>query len=263
MPSWAKDNAHPLRLGVWPYHSTQYLLTYYDGLRAHLESRLRQPIQLETAPSVDVFVERTSRAEYDIAIMGPHVARLAQADYGWQPVARYLPDNAVYLVTRKQGGLKSVKELKGKSIATPDRSMLLSMQAEKFLQSQGVAERDVQWLETGGLASSVFAVISGQTEAAVCTEASLAMTPQADLDQLSVLDNAGSIPQLFVMAAPHVSRYRVNAATAACLSYRANQQTPLGVLTEAELRKLDAYSGRLREIYAGRLAAKPALSRQP
>lgn len=98
--------------------------------------------------------------------------------------------------------------------------MLLSMQAEKSMRLQGPAESDVQWQETGGLDSCVFAVIAGQTEAAVATQSGLALVRQADLDQLRVLDNAGSIPQLFVMAAPQVSRYRVKAATAACLSYR-------------------------------------------
>jgi hypothetical protein len=108
----------------------------------------------------------------------------------------------------------------------------------------------------------VFAVIAGQTEAAVATQSSLALTPQADLDQLSVLDNAGSIPQLFVMAAPQVSRYRVKTATAACLSYQPTERATLGLLADAELRKLDAYAARLREIYAGRLATRPALSKQ-
>jgi phosphonate transport system substrate-binding protein len=251
-----------LKLGLWPYHSAHYLLNYYEGLRAQLESRLRLPVQLETAPSVEVFVERMTRGEYDLAIVAPHVARLAQTDYGWQPVARYLPDNQVYVVTRKQGGLKSVRDLKGKSIATPDRSMLLSMQAEKSLRLQGVTESDVQWQETGGLASSVFAVTSGQAEAAVCTQSSLALTPQADLDQLKVLVNAGSIPQLFVMAAPQVSRYRVKAAIAACLSYMPDEKTRLGLLAGTELRRLDGYATHLRETYAGRLAARPAPSGQ-
>ena len=262
MPLWAADAARPLKLGLWPYHSAHYLLGYYEGLRTQLESKLRQPVQLETAPSVDVFVMRASQGEYDIAIMAAHVARLMQTDYGWQPIARYLPDNQVYLLTRKRGFVKSVKDLKGKSIATPDRNMLLSMQAEKSLRLQGLTESDVQWQETGGLASCVFAVIAGQTEAAVATQSSLALTPQADLDQLRVLDNAGSIPQLFVMAAPQVSRYRVKTATAACLSYQPTERATLGLLADAELRKLDAYAARLREIYAGRLATRPASSKQ-
>lgn len=262
LPVRAEEPPHPLKLGLWPYHSAHHLLNYYEGLRAHLESHLRQPVQLETAPSVALFVTRMTHGEYDLAVVAPHVSRLAQTDYGWRPVARYLPDNTVYIVARKKDGLNSIRQLKAKSIATPDRSMLLTLAAEKSLAAQGVPESDISWLETGGLASSVYAVSSGQAEAAVTTLSSLALTPQAEMDQLKILDNAGKIPQLFVMASPKLSRYRVNTAMLACLRYRRDESSRMGALSLDELRKLDRYAERTRLLLAGHLAPKPAQSKR-
>jgi ABC-type phosphate/phosphonate transport system substrate-binding protein len=262
LPAQAAEAERPFKLGLWPYHSAHHLLTYYEGLREHLESRLKQPVQMETAPSMEVFVERMSRGEYDFTIGAPHVSRLMQADYGWQPVARYLPDNTVYLVTRKQGGVKSLRALKGKSIATPNRVMLLTLATEKYLRTQGLAEGVIEWHETGGLASSVFAVTSGQVDAAVTTLSSLALTPQAEADQLRILESTGKIPQLFVMAAPHVSRASVITAAAACQSYQRDEHRILGRLTDADLRKLDDYAAQARNLLAGHLASGTVATRR-
>jgi phosphonate transport system substrate-binding protein len=250
--------AAPLKLGVWPYLTAQQALTYYEGLRLQLEKSLRQPVQIETAPSIDVFVERMRRAEYDIAVSAPHLARVMQADYGWQPVARYSPDNTVYLVTRKKNGITSLAALKGKTISTPNRSMLVNMVAEDSLQAQGISGPDVEWDETGGMASSVFAVTAGQADAAITTLASLAMTPQAEMNQLKILADFGKVPHLFVMAAPQVSRQQLEAAKAACLRYQHNGKPQLGSLNKADLVRLDGYAARVRVLFNKQLTLPSA-----
>lgn len=233
---YAAQAPRPIKLGLWPYHSAHFLLGYYEGLRAQLESRIRQPVQLETAPSVAEFVGCMSRGEYDLAIMGPHIARLAQTDYGWKPVARYQLDNTVYIV------------------AIADRSMLMTLVADEKVEAKGLKEGDVEWQETGGLASSVYAVISGQADAAVTTLASLSLTPQRDADKLKILANAGKILQLFMMAAPDISNYGVEVATAACLSYRREGEVPLAKLNLSQLRALDSCADQACSLYKAHLS---------
>jgi phosphonate transport system substrate-binding protein len=243
---WAEPA--PLRFGLWPYHSPHYLIGYYEGLRKHLEIRLGRPVHLEAAPTVETFMQRTIQGEYDIALIPPHLGRLAQIDHGWQPIAGYKDSNTVYLIARQHGGINNISDLKGKTIATQDRGMLLSLSARKWLKSQGLAENDYQWLETGGLASSVYSVVSGKADAGVATLASLSLTPQAELDQLRIIGNAGSIPQLYLIASPSVKASQVRVLRKACLDFRRDGKGVLGMISNKELRNLDEFAAQGRAL---------------
>jgi phosphonate transport system substrate-binding protein len=242
--SWAESR--PLRLGLWPYHTPQHLVSYYEGLRQHLEIRLGRPVHLETASTIEVFTQRTFKGEYDIALIAPHLGRLAQIDHGWQPIAGYKDSNTVYLVARQHGEISKIADLKGKIIATQDRGMLLSLSARKWLKSQGLAENDYQWLETGGLASSVYSVVSGEADAGVATLASLSLTPQAELDQLRIIGNAGSIPQLYLIASPSTKSAQIRVLRQACLDFRRDGKSVLGMISDKELRSMDDFAAQGR-----------------
>lgn len=254
VPSLAETTQHTIRVGLWPYHSARYLLSYYEGLRSQLEHNLKRPVRLEVAPSVMVFAERMSRGDYDFAVMAPHMGRLAQQDYGWQPVARYLPDSPLYILTHRNSGLRSLAQLKGKTIAIPERQMLISLQAMKAIREGGVPDSSVKWRETGGVASSVFDVISGQSDAVVASLASLAVVPQDELDQLKVLQDIGTVPQMVIMAAPHVSSLDVGTAMKACVLYRPNGKQVIGHLNARDLAGLDGYAEWVRNQLQGHLA---------
>lgn len=240
--------SRPLKFGLWPYHIPQYLVSYYDGLRQHLETRLGRPMYLETAPTIEVFTQRTLKGEYDIALIAPHLGRLAQIDHGWQPIAGYKDGNMVYLITRQHGGVSKIADLKGKTIATQDRGMLLSLSARKWLKSQGLAENDYQWLETGGLASSVYSVVSGEADAGVATLASLSLSPQAELDQLRIIGNAGSIPQLYLIASPSTKAPQIRVLRKACLDFRRDGKSVLGIISDKELRSLNDFAAQGRTL---------------
>lgn len=248
----------PIRIGLFPFHSPQHLVTYYDSLRGHFEKTLRLPVQLETAPSVEDYTSRAIRGDYDVALIPAHLGRLLQVDYRWRPLARYMPDNTVYLITRKQDAFREPADLKGKTIATQDRNLLMSFAARRWLKERGVMESDIDWLETGGLASSVYAVITGQAAAAVATLSSLSLTSQAELDQLNILVEVGNIPQLYLMANPRMPDLRKTGLRAACDSYRKDGKPVLGRVTEKELKSLDAYASELRMRLRGQSGTKDA-----
>lgn len=105
------------------------------------------------------------------------------------------------------------------------------------------------------LASSIYAVISGQADAAVTTLASLSLTPQRDADKLKVLANTGKIPQLFMMAAPDILNYRVEAATATCLSCRREGEVPLAKLKPSRLRALDSCADQTHSLFKAHLSS--------
>lgn len=239
-------NRPAMRIGLFPFHSPQQQVSYYEPLRRHLEKTLQVAVQLETAPTVGDYAARAIRGDYDVAVIPAHYGRLLQLDYQWQPLARYTPDNMVYLITRKQDAIRAPSELKGKTIATHDRDLLMSLVAQRWLRERGVADGDIEWLETGGLASSVYAVVTGQAVAAVATLSSLSLTRQAELDQLNILAEIGTIPQLYLMANPRLPATREAGLQAACDSFRKDGNPVLARVTGKELKSLDAYAAVLR-----------------
>ena len=242
----------PIRVGLFPFHSPQHLIAQKEPFRRHLEKSLRRAVHLETAPGLEIFMQRLSRGEYDIALLPAHFGRIAQQDYHWRLVAKYVPDMTVYIVTRKQGGVRSVAELKGAMIATHDRALLLSMVADRWLKKNGLAENAVEWMETGGLANSVYAVVAGQADAAIASSSSLGLTPQAELDQLRVLAEAGAVPQPFVLANPHMNREALARLQSACDSFVEDGHKAFTAVAPGDLRILDRYTAEAREQVWGR-----------
>lgn len=260
IPSEAADRP-AIRIGLFPFHSPQHLVAYYDSLRRHLEKNLRVTVQLETAPSVENYTARAIRGDYDVALIPAHLGRLLQLDYRWQPLARYVPDNIVYLVTNKRSQVKSPSDLNGKIIATQDRNLLMSMAAMRWLRERGVTDDEVDWLETGGLASSVYAVITGQADVSVATLSSLSLTPQAELDQLEILWEIGNIPQLYLMTHPRMNSQQRARLQVACRTYRIQGAAVLSPVLERELKNLDGYAAEVRMRLPKQMHSRPAMQR--
>lgn len=241
--------AEPVRFGLWPYHSPTYLARYYEDLARHFKAGLGREVIMETAPSVQVFIQRLVGGRYDIVILGPHFARLAQIEHGWQPVAGYIGSNPVYLVSRKQGDIRKAVDLKGKTVATHDRALLLSLTAKKWLKSQGLADGDYRWLEIGGLANSVHSLVAGEADAAVTTLASLSMSPQAELDQLHIVGEAGSNPQLYIFASPSLKKSELQSLRKASKEFMQNGSYVLADISNRELRSMDGFAMEIRHYF--------------
>jgi ABC-type phosphate/phosphonate transport system substrate-binding protein len=246
-----------IRIGLFPYHSPQHLIAYYDSLRKHLERNLKVTVQLETAPSVEDYTARAIRGHYDVALIPAHLGRMLQLDYRWQPLVKYVPDNTVYLVSLRRAAIKTPADLKGKTIATQDRNLLMSMAAMRWLSERGVPDEELNWVETGGLASSVYAVTIGQADASVATLSSLSLTPQTELDQLVLLWEIGNIPQLYLMGNPRLTARRRAGLQAACLSYHKQGIPVLAKVSDKELKNLDAYAAELKARLSRHVPSRP------
>ncbi len=237
--------AHAARervLGVMPYQTPRTLLAYYQPLARYLESGLKRPLRLVTAPDVKTFGQRILHNEYDLVLAPAHFVRLAQKDRGWQPLACNQPDNEVLLITRKDSPIRSLADLRNRIIATADRSMLFTLAAEHRLAAANLKrDRDYSLIETGGQASSVYAVVSGQADAAVLTLAGAGMSPAADISQVRVLLDVGSIPHLTYAARPGMDRALRHRLQQLLVGFAAADYPRIQTLSSKSLAPLDIY----------------------
>lgn len=158
----------PLRVGLVPYLSTRSLITLYQPLREHLERTLQRRTRLYTAHDFRTLALNARDGEYDMALLPPHIARIAVADWGQQFVARFAQTSEVQLVTLPTTALELPADLRGRRIAAIDPLSITTLALRRWLGERGlVVGRDVGVLYAHSIASGVVALERGDAIALV------------------------------------------------------------------------------------------------
>ncbi len=116
----------PLRFGVGLYQPDKEKNdATYRPLAEHLAKQLGRPVKLYTVDTWEGLAKSLAAGETDIALMGPWGYVLANHVAGAQAVASILydgkPEYFAIMVTHPASGIKSIKDLKGKTFAFGDK----------------------------------------------------------------------------------------------------------------------------------------------
>ncbi len=249
-----------LEIGIWPYMSTQALLALYHPLQVYLEQRLQRPVFLVTAPDQKTFVERTQNGEYRFVITAPHFARLAQKEAGYAPMLRAQRNLSGVLVVGKNSPMRSVGELRGKTISFPDRITIIAMLSLQTLRANGLEpERDVTIHYAVSHNSAVLAVLRGESAAAATTATVLGQMPDKVKNSVKTLATTGEVTPIVYLANPQVPAQEASDMTRILLDFI--ERTPEGVKfvnelgyyglrppTASEMQSLDPYVAELKKL---------------
>lgn len=165
-PLLAATPAGTLNLGVFPYLSPTQMVEQLEPLRQYIETTLRQPVALASAPDFLSFVQRTQQGEYDLVVTAPHMGRLAQKRDGWQVVAMSGQQTATAVLVRKDSGIARLEDLRGKRLAVGSWRSVTYLLAEEALAKRGLKlGRDVTVIETATFSNVVQSVLVGDAEA--------------------------------------------------------------------------------------------------
>lgn len=248
---WAAS-AHAARdfvVGVLPYQGARALVVEHRALASHLEHALKRPVRIVTARNTRVFGQRLLSGEYDLALTPAHLARLAQVDAGWMPLARYLPDTPVYLLTAADHTAEPV--VKGATIAVSDRAMLLSLLAEQWIATHTkLAADDYTLLETGGHSASLQALMDHRASAAVSMLAAIGQVRREHLERVRIAHELGAIPLLVFMARGDTSPPDRALLRQALLAYPVRAPLRIAPVGSSVLPAMDRYLPRTRELLA-------------
>lgn len=234
--------ARELVIGILPYQPVRTLISNHTPLATHLQKTLKRPVRLVTAKDTRTFGQRMLAGNYELVLAPAHLARLAQLDRGWHPLARYQPDASVVLLARGGGETVTPAQLLGKVLAVPDRAMLVTVASEAWLEHNNLmAGRDYSLLITGGFSSSLNALANGRADMALGVQSRVEQEQNTPRDQLRVVAEIGTIPSLVFAA-----RHDVPAATRdqfqrALLAYRSPSSQCLMAIGELDLADMDVY----------------------
>ncbi|MGE5504544.1 MAG: phosphate/phosphite/phosphonate ABC transporter substrate-binding protein [Actinomycetota bacterium] len=252
----------PLEIGIFPYLSIRTLLERHQPLREHLEKSLGRPVTFVTAPDFRSFVQRTQAREFAVAVTAPHFARLAQIDAGYRPMIHpAAPLRGVFLV-RDQDGPRHMAELRGTTIATPDRLAVVTMMGEEALALAGLTvPRDARLAPQPSHNAAALAVVRGEATAALLSQYVLNLLDPDLRSRLRVLGTTAELPAPMAwMAAPQLPAAQVAALSKAVLDFAGTEagrqfMATMGyqgmeALDEDEMRRADPYLPALRRALA-------------
>ena len=254
---WAADT--PLEVGVFPYLSTQAILTTYQPVRTHLEAALKRPVQLSTAQDFPAFVARTQRGDYDLVITAPHFARLAQREAGYVPIAQYTRELRGIAVVAANSPVKSIMELRGQSIAVPSRLALVSMMGLRLLAAGGLRPvRDFTLQVVSSHTSAVLSVKNGENAAALTEAIALQQMPAELARSVRVLATTGRVQNVVFLAHSRLARTERERLKTELLHFaqdteagraflKSSGNEGLRAATDKDLRELDSYMDELKE----------------
>ncbi|MBI5331744.1 MAG: phosphate/phosphite/phosphonate ABC transporter substrate-binding protein [Betaproteobacteria bacterium] len=263
LPQLALAAAQVFTIGVLPVHSARILTERYEPLRAYLEARLKQPVRVESASDFARFHARMLKGDFDLTLTASHLARLAQKDAGFQPLAQFTPDHDSLLMYAAERPLRSPKELQGKQLAVIDRLAVTAMAALSYLDEQGLeADRDFRVSEHRTHASVAHALISGVAAAAVTTSQGLLQIPDDLRRRLVVQKHIADIPAFVFLSRPDAPRAQAEALKTLLLAFPNDLEgidflghtgyASILAVSEAHMRRTDAYLKLTRKTLAAR-----------
>ncbi|MBZ0092448.1 MAG: phosphate/phosphite/phosphonate ABC transporter substrate-binding protein [Sulfuricellaceae bacterium] len=261
LPARAASTAEgpALEIGIWPYMSTQALLTLYHPLQAYLEQRLQRPVLFVTAADQKTFVDRTQKGEYRFIVTAPHFARLAQMEAGYVPMLRAKRNLSGLLLVDKNSAIHSVGDLRGKTVTLPDRITIIAMLSLQALRANGLEPgRDVTVHYAVSHNSAVLAVLRGESAAAATTATVLDQMPDKIKDGVKTLAVTGEVTPVVYLANSKVPSQEAGDMTRIILDF---VETPEGVKfinelgyqglrppTASEMQSLDPYVAELKKL---------------
>ncbi|MEW6591244.1 MAG: phosphate/phosphite/phosphonate ABC transporter substrate-binding protein [Pseudomonadota bacterium] len=251
----------PLRVGVLPTLSAKVLLTNYQPMRTYLERELQRPVELLTAPDFKRFHQDTLAGDFDVLVTAPHLARLAQTEAGFQPIATYLSANRAILITSRSKPVKHVNELRGSSLAIFDPLAFIVLDAQQWLEDQGlVSGRDYRSQVFPSHNSVGQSVQQGDSPLGVISPAGLRQLAPEIAAQVQTFKELPQAPALIWIAHPRAGASdRIQAALLRFADtpegerfYAGNAYKGMRPVTPEEMRALDRSAREVKRLLQGR-----------
>ncbi len=218
-----------LVLGILPILSPERLMRRFGPLADYLSRSLGVPVVLETAPDYREFVKRTAgERRYDLLFTAPHFYYLAQRDAGYRVVVRVSgPQMSALIVAPKASQIFTVKDLRGRSIATPNALALGTLLIRHSLVTAGLDPGvDVELVETPTHNASLLSAVKGFSDAAGLMVAPFGRAAPEIKERVRVIAETASTTQMPFSVAPWVPAERAEAFAAAMVDLSA---TPEGL----------------------------------
>ncbi|GHT98973.1 hypothetical protein FACS1894154_05220 [Betaproteobacteria bacterium] len=254
-PTFAEP-ARRVTLGIVPYSSTISLFKTHKPLRDYLVANFDPAVILMSSTSYQQFYLDGLNGEFDIVSTSSHfVPGLMRK--GYVPLVQYGTRLAFTIIVRKDSGIKTVADLRGKRIGRPGfLSQYYCLGVEWLKHNDLYQEENMVGLNSH--LTGLVALSNGIIDAVLATPQNIAQLPLEQRRQFESLDITGiSFPSLFYMAHERLGSESIGKLHAVLNAFPSSQEgerffselTAYGgfkPVTAADLEELQSY-GELTE----------------
>jgi phosphonate transport system substrate-binding protein len=162
-------NAIPTyRFAVHPLLNPTALAAAYQPLVDHLNANIQGArFELEASRNYQAFEQKVNHLEPDVILPNPWQTLKAQAvGYHVIAMAGDAQDFKGVFIARKDARIKTMSELKGKTVSTPSPTALAAcIMPQYFMHQQGInVNKDIQMSYVGTHESTIMSVYLGQSD---------------------------------------------------------------------------------------------------
>jgi phosphonate transport system substrate-binding protein len=203
----AEESKKPksLEIGVVPYLSARVLVKSYEPMRQYLEQVLGIPVKIYTANGFKQFLLNAQHGDYDAVVIPAHFARILQLDQHFSPMARYSKGGRGLIMVAKNGPIKELNDLKGKTVAVPFRLSLASIICMNAMEDHGLTDgQDIKILEVPSFESAITAVQKGEASAAVSAPGALVQMSKTLQASVKPVLDTGEYVNLIYLSHPRL-----------------------------------------------------------
>lgn len=243
----------PLTLGVFPYVSPGKLIAHQQGLQQFLQDGLGRQVNMVTAPDVASYMQRLRAGDYDLIFAAPHVGRYSETDAGYQRIATTDHTVQAVFLTRKESPVQQLSDLEGRSIAMGIKTSIVYQMCEEQLRQLGlVSGRNIDIRESSSHNNAIFALIKGETDAAVTGIKLWQSLPSEHRQKLRQIGETQPVPGFMLMANRDMPATTVSRLQQLALAFKDSAAGKkylfrgLKPIDDAAMRSMDPYTAVFR-----------------
>lgn len=249
----AESGAPELVFGIYPFLSSGQIADRYAPLRDHLAHQLGRPVSLRSAPDFETFIERTRRGEYDIIFTAPHMGRLAEQRDSYRALAQTGYSIIIVALTRKDGPLNKITDLKGRSLAVGARLSMSYQMVDRELERHGLSiGRDVHFVNTSNFSNVLESLVRKEADAGATGTLLWDNAPPEKHNVLREIWRSQAVPGFLLLAHSRLGSATRNKLEQALFDFSATpagktyfektQQVDFRPIDAATLKRIDPYT---------------------
>lgn len=195
----------PLVFGILPFISAEQLVFRFTPLVNYLSENLQVPVRIETAPDFVEFARRThEESRYDILFTAPHFYIRANQKAGYRLIASVdSPEMWAVIVVPKQSEIHTLKQLKGKRLATVPPMGLATLLVRRTLFEAGLdPDVDLDMVITPSHDASLLSAYHGVTDASALMQPPFEAASTKVRDSMRIIARTESTPHIPISVAP-------------------------------------------------------------
>ena len=258
-PPAAKGPAEEaLVIGILPNIGPAALMAQYESLKTYLERTTQQKVRIVLPVNFKVFLDSTMRGEYDLTVVAPHFARVAQIDLGMVPLVMYEPRINALFLSPTDSALRSSADVRGKAIAFANPQSLVAMYGQQWLRQQNMeGGKDYEIKAANSDMGVGRMVLSGDAVAAIMSNGEFRSLPPEESSRMKIVETFARIPNFIVVGHPRLGTARLAQLKVQLKQFVADKDegqaflkatglTGMTDVDDATLRELDTYVGLTR-----------------